>query len=132
MPFEICWYKENYVIMIQFTGDVSEEELKQSVEEELKLIENSPHETVHVLIDARQQTSHPTDFLTLARILNPVLEHPKKGWTLEYGRKGKFMARLAISAVARLQRSKYRTFDTLEEAMSYLLEVDPTLRDIFS
>ncbi|RMG82916.1 MAG: hypothetical protein D6712_13930, partial [Chloroflexi bacterium] len=92
--------------------------------------ESSPHETVHVLIDATQQTSHPTDFMTLARILNPVLEHPKKGWTLEYGRTGDFKERLAISAVARLRRSKYRTFDTLEAAINYLVEIDPKLREV--
>lgn len=88
--------------------------------------DSSPHDTVHLIIDASKIVEMPNAFLLSKQ---GWLRHPKLGWILAFGNKRpENEARGAVAAKAVAQRIRH--FETLQEALKYLQKMDQTLPDL--
>src|SRR5215216_5065128 len=117
MPFEISWYQPQRVVLMKIEGILTPEETQEVVTKTTVML-NESREMTHFLVDTR----------TLQRIENipaalkavqsgPV--HPLMGWMIVVGRMNP-MVKFVLDFVGLLTKSRYRRFDTMPEALSFL------------
>lgn len=130
MPFDISWYKDGHIIYIEYYGDVTLEDKRLGAEAECAYLDQATVPLVHVLLDMTNQTSAPTDIKEIQKALDKALVHPKKGWTLGFGKDDFGMDKFVNSVVTQTRSARYRTFVTLEETLDFLAYVDSSLSEL--
>ena len=130
MPVNISWLLEGRIVDVKYSGDVTIEDKRQGAELEFDFLEQGTAPLVHVLLNIADQTSSPTDIKAIQGALDKALKHPKKGWTLAYGKEEFRMENFVNSVVTQSFSVRYRTFSTLQETLEFLVYVDPSLRDV--
>lgn len=130
MPFDISWYLEGRIIYIQYDDDVTIEDKRVSAEKEYEFLDAGTSPLVHVLLDVTKQTSSPTSTKAIKDALDKVLKHPKKGWTLAFGKEEFWMENFVNSVVTQSSSARYRTFTTLQETLEFLVYVDASLAEL--
>lgn len=130
MPFDISWYREGRIIYIKYYDDVTLEDKRISAEQECELLDAGVSSLVHVLLDITEQTSSSTHIKAIQDALDKALKHPKKGWTLAFGKEEFRMENFVNSVVTQSSSARYRTFVTLQETLEFLVYVDSSLREV--
>ncbi len=130
MPIDISWYLDGRIIDVKYSGDVTIEDKRYGADLEFDFLEQGTAPLVHVLLNITDQTSSPTDIKAVQDALDKALKHPKKGWTLAYGKEEFQMENFVNSIVTQSSSARYRTFATKQETIEFLVYVDPSLRDV--
>lgn len=130
MPFDISWYKDGHIIYIEYYGDVTLEDKQLGAEAECAYLDQATVPLVHVLLDMTNQMSSPTDIKEIQKALDKALIHPKKGWTLAFGKDDFGMDTFVNSVVTQARSARYRTFVTFEETLEFLVYVDSSLSEL--
>jgi|GEM_PF-1523144 len=130
MPVDISWYLEGRIIYIKYFGDVTIDDKREGAEQEIALLDAGTSALVHVLLDITDQTSSPTNIKAIQEALDKALKHPKKGWTLAFGKEEFRMENFINSVVTQSSSARYRTYVTLQETLEFLVYVDPSLQDV--
>ena len=130
MPVDLSWYVEGRVIYIKYSGDVTIEDKRIGAQQEYEFLDAGTSSLVHVLLDITDQTSSPTNIKAVQNALDKALKHPKKGWTLAFGKEEFRMENFVNSVVTQASSARYRTYVTLEETLEFLVYVDPPLREM--
>lgn len=130
MPVDVSWYLEGRIVDVKYSGDVTIEDKGKGAELEYDFLEQGTAPLVHVLLNITDQTSSPTDIRAIQNALDKALKHPKKGWTLAFGKEEFRMENFVNSVVTQSSSARYRTFVTLQETLEFLIYVDPSLRDL--
>jgi hypothetical protein len=81
---------------------------------------------MHQLADARELESMP-GLAALSKIT--YVKHPKMGWQVSFGLR-KPLVKMVINIMSQVFKVRSRDFDTLEEALAFLQEVDSMLPDL--
>ena len=129
MPQQTGWYIEGRVIRVRYTGDVTLADVEQSGQEEKPLLDAGTGPLVHVLLDYTGCNSRPTSLPQMQGALEQVLHHPRKGWTIAYGRADDKLGDYVNSTLSQTANARYRSFGTLNEALAFLAHVDVTLAE---
>jgi hypothetical protein len=122
MPFQVTWYHSDRVIYVRLEGLVTLEEISGATE---KVIEHVYQGTppVHVLSDLRDMHKFPTNLVDISRSVKPM-DNTILGYTLIVGLNP--VVRFLTSAISQFFKARYRTFNTPDEALAFLAEVDPS------
>ena len=129
MPYEQSWLIEHEAAHIKLIGDVTAEDIEASVMEMVQRLDNSNRHLVHMLVDMREVTSHPTKVKVISQASKVVLSHPRLGWILFYGNLNQF-TRFLAGVVMQLARTRCRFLDTPAEAVEFLQRVDQSLKPL--
>jgi hypothetical protein len=129
MPVDVSWFLEGRIIYVKYYEDVTIEDKQLGAEQEYEFLEAGSVPLVHVLLDITDQISSPTNIQAIQKALDKALKHPKKGWTLAYGKEEFRMENFVNSVVTQSSAVRYRTFVTRQETLEFLVYVDPSLRD---
>ena len=86
MPVDVSWFLEGRIIYVKYYEDVTIEDKQLGAEQEYEFLEAGSVPLVHVLLDITDQISSPTNIQAIQKALDKALKHPKKGWTLAYGK----------------------------------------------
>jgi len=129
MPIKIGWLVENRISYYGYYGDVSVEELQQGQPIGQKMLSECEAPLLHTIQDNTHMTSFPSNAAFLVKITRALLSHPRMGWMVTVGIENQFIQKLA-AFVAQISRTRYRTFNTLDEAIAFLAYVDETLPDM--
>lgn len=125
MPYVIDWHVENHIIYARHWGKATKEDLRSFILDIHRFASQSDKVLVHTISD----TSEVTENLTLKDTLEVVREvgaHPRIGWSITIGEKN--IIEKFISSVARqLFKIRQRSFDSFEEAVAFLKEMDTTI-----
>jgi hypothetical protein len=122
MPAEIQWSIPKRVIYARYYGDMTMDAIVQSMEDAKPYFaEGIP--MVHYIMDVTEVNSFPK-LTELARGLK-YEQQDNLGWSIYVGAEG--IARFVISVTTQLAGSRFRLFDTLDEAMAFLTENDTSL-----
>jgi hypothetical protein len=127
MPYKMIWLVPERVIMTQFWGRVTLEDVQGFVDElEAKIEEGTP--LIHHISDGLEIEKIEIKLKTFQLFLRGMRPPAKMGWHIEVTRNP---INLMISALAnQFAHIRYRTFDTVQEAFQFLSTNDETLGNI--
>lgn len=123
MPIAIGWLIKGRVSYYHYTGDVSAEELQHAADIGIEFLEQCEAPVLHTVQNTENMTSFPTHLMTLIRTVRASLTHPKMGWMLSVGIYNPFTKYLS-SAVSSFVKTHHRIFDTNDEAIRFLVNID--------
>jgi hypothetical protein len=129
MPHQHQWLIPNHIIIGRNMGDLTIEDIEDSTQALVNMLNSSSRPLVHVLIDLTELESHPNKLKPLAESSKAIFNHPKLGWLLLYGNLNRFSKFLA-QMFAQLSHIRFRIFTTDEEAIEFLKSVDVTLEEV--
>mgnify|MGYP006921590864 CR=1 FL=1 len=124
MPLEVSWYIQDRVLLVVGYGTVVFEDLVRANEMMAEALKSNG---VHLIIDRRGITQNPNNIIKLRKALSS-LNHPRFGWLVFVDQPNQMRDFLA-SILTQLARTQFRRFDTLDEAMIFLMKQDETLNE---
>lgn len=127
MPYQISWYIEQHVMLIEVTGTMDIEEFERLHTESFAYVTNSPFKT-HAIVDLSQFAAIPTNLKMLTSATNKE-KTDKQGMTVLVMPGMPSMIRFLVSIIMQTMRLEYRICETIDEAMDVLRRVDVSLRD---
>ncbi len=125
MPYQVNWYIENQIIYTHYSGIMSPDDLRESLQKCLQMIESSPREIVHAISDV----GDVVEAISMKESLNILREtgtHPRSGWNFTIRQKSSMMKMVAAMGSS-IFNLRYRTFDTLDESLRYLKDFDQNI-----
>lgn len=129
MPFEQSWLIENAVVFTEYSGEVTLDEVTESIEEVLWRFNISQRQLIHMVVDTKDLDAHPTNLAEINRIVKPLLQHKQAGWFIMLGNQNpvtKFLAEM----LAQISRVRFRAFGNWEEAREFLQGMDAGLPEL--
>jgi hypothetical protein len=126
MAHEISWLLEGRVIFVRLTGVQTAEAASLFDREILPYLDNVQAPLVHLVFDTVGLEQLP-GIGVLSRF--QWLKHPKTGWVVGYPKPNGAIA-FITGFVSQLFKLRFRTFDTSQEALAFLQDVDATLPDL--
>lgn len=127
MPYQLSWYRENYIVLATVSGDFSLAELEAYGNELSQHYLEGAQTPIHVISDVSAMKKFPTHALTAIRTSESWLRHPKLGWVILIDKNSNPMLRFLLATVTQVVKLKYRMVATPEEALSLLYNLDPAL-----
>jgi hypothetical protein len=125
MPYSIAWYVPNHVVYVRYWDGLTAQEFREYLNAvEHDYLDHGHSALVHIVVDTAQATSLPTLEQLTSSIRRNI--HPKSGWMLVSGVTNpatRWMGEFA----SKLFKFRYRSFNTLPEAMAFLKEKEPTV-----
>ncbi len=125
MPYSLNWYIENEIIYLHYSGEVTKDELYESLMENKRMVDNSPREWVHLISDVGDVTT-PLSPKHSLDVVRKIGDSPKGGWTLVL-REQSVIIKMSVAFGTSIFKTRTRTFDTLEEAEAFLKEKDTNI-----
>lgn len=125
MPYQNEWYIIHDVILSRYCGVSTLAEVTRAASEMRTLMDLSPKALIHVIIDVGDVTK-PLSLKESLQVARDGGTHPKQGWTIFIGVKSGLM-RLVTNASASIFKWRVRTFDDLDQAIAFLLDMDLTI-----
>lgn len=122
MPVEIRWCVPQRVLYVRYYRVLTIDSIQKAMDETNRLLaEGIP--LVHSIMDVTDVESYPK-LAELARGLK--FEHSdKQGWTIYVGAHG--IARFVASVTTQLAGSRFRMYNTFDDALAFLIDQDITL-----
>lgn len=123
MAYTVGWHQNQRVIQVRFWGDTTVEELKEMFESLIEHMDTGDA-PVHTLTDVTEMRKFP---LSIAAIKNtmPRADHPNQGWNVVVG--GPVLVQSFSQIISRVLNVRYRSFQTMDEALEFLATQDETL-----
>ncbi len=126
MTVGVTWLVEDKLLFLNSWDKVNVDELMAMDAHIGEMITNSPAPLVHGIHDhsKAQEIPSPKDLLKVK-----AARHPRVGWLIFIGMDNKIM-KFFLSVAGQSFKIRLRFMDTLEEALTFLQDVDMTLPDL--
>ena len=125
MPVKTQWYVPESVIYTQFSGETTVEDMTQYIQDAYRLSDLSSRSLIHVIADSSRVTKG-VNIKEVMKTVSNVKPHPKAGWNITVGEKDKII-RFTTDVARQLLRLRTRSFDTINEAVTFLKDIDPSI-----
>jgi hypothetical protein len=125
MAYAIGWYIEGEVVYVQYSGVASVEEMHQEMIEANEFLAQGTRPLVHMLVDTTKVTKAST-LVEVAQAMKGFRLDPHAGWIITVGEPDK-LVKFITSIARQIWRVRQRSFDTMDEAIDFLREVDGEL-----
>jgi proteasome lid subunit RPN8/RPN11 len=126
MSAGVTWLIEHKLLLVNTWGKVNVDELSAMDSRISDMLDNSQEPLVHGIHDHTRAESIPS-----AKDLMQVKagKHPRVGWLIIVGLDNKLM-KFFVSATGQVLNIRLRFMDTVEEALTFLQDIDSTLPDL--
>lgn len=131
MPIEVYWYLDKRVSYFKYSGVITVEDLQQSAEIGRQLLDSSDAPLVHSIQDSGAITEFPRNLYNVHKITNESLTHPRMGWLISTGINDQ-ITRFVAEMLSKVTKHRQRFVITVDEALTFLNEVDASLPDLKS
>ncbi len=125
MAYEVQWYIEKQIQYVRFWNELTIEDFRAELEVSRKMMDTSDRPLVHVIIDVNDVTKS-IGLKEMAMVMAGREPHPRGGWTILVGQKDAMM-KFASSVGRQLLKLRQRNFDTVQEALDFLRDIDANL-----
>lgn len=125
MPVKTQWYVPDAVIYVQFWGETTVEDMQQYIHDAYQLSDLSSRSLVHVIADSSRVTKG-INIKEVMKTISNVKPHPKAGWNITVGEKDKII-RFTTDVARQLLRLRTRSFNTIDEAVAFLKDIDHSI-----
>ncbi len=126
MPHMISWLVEGRVVLVYMAGSPDLEEASVFDQEIRSYLQEATAPLAHVILNVSELEQLPS-LTTLSKFHWP--RHPKTGWMVVYPQPNRITG-FVMSVASQLFNARFRPFDTLDETLAFLQEVDSTLPDL--
>ncbi|MBZ0286148.1 MAG: hypothetical protein K8I30_00935 [Anaerolineae bacterium] len=124
MSVSIVWKIEKRLMVVKFEKNVSIDQVELACRTVTEYI-RAGSKPVHVLVDMERVAHYPHEFSKLAGAI-PHLAEYNLGKTILV-RKSDSLVQLLIKVIRHAVQIDLRLFDSMDKALHYLNETDPTL-----
>ena len=125
MPYKTEWYVEKRIILTSYTGIINVEDIRGQIDETHALIEQGTP-LIHSIIDLSQiEKWPPLNVVNEFRAMNIESVRERIGWSIIVA--NNVVLKFGSALFAPIFNLRQRIFSTLEEALAFLQENDPTL-----
>lgn len=125
MAHEIKWFQEERVFIVRLIGDFTHDDFTSLNTDVLAYVNSSKTIPVHGIIDDTQLGKVLVNFADVQKMLSVVF-HPHIGYLIVVGPGNPIFNFIGL-VVTRVGRIPYRRSASIEEALTYLYELDSTL-----
>jgi len=125
MAVKTRWYIQDAVIYVKFWGETTVDDMRQFIQDAYELSDQSDRSLVHVIADSSRVTKG-VNIKDVMKTLSNVKPHPKAGWNITIGEKDKLI-RFTTDVARQLLRVRTRSFNTIDEAVTFLKDIDPSI-----
>lgn len=125
MPSQISWLLDRRVIFVKFTGEVTVEDLQSFNTSMHEYLDLGQPPLVHIISDSSETNKFPINLGALNKVFFQQRPNPKMGWIVVIT--ANRMLSFVSSMLAQLGKSRFRTFNTMQEAIAFLNDIDVTL-----
>jgi len=125
MAVKTRWYIQDAVIYVKFWGETTVDDMRQFIQDAYELSDLSDRSLVHVIADSSRVTKG-VNIKDVMKTLSNVKPHPKAGWNITIGEKDKLI-RFTTDVARQLLRVRTRSFNTIDEAVTFLKDIDPSI-----
>ena len=125
MPYNYWWEVGQHVLYVSYSGDMSVEELTESMQvltEEMKL-NGGPF--VNIISDVGN-VQHQLSLPEVMKAVRQFETSEQMGWSIMVGNTNAIM-RFTNNVAGQFLGQRMRSFDTPEEAIAFLKESDPSI-----
>lgn len=126
---EVNWYLPDHVLYIKQMGIVDYDVLHHNSQRIVALASQSPASIIYTLVDGEGVTSSPFDLEYAYRQLVAYARTPKIGTTIYIGKYNR-IRKLAIVMFYKLVDSPVEFADTIEDALTVLIRLSPSLKPL--
>ena len=123
MPIRMGWMVENQVVYVELIPPVTEEEIKASQQDGIKLFDQASGSFIHSIYDMTK-IEKPLGIGLLAKAV--VLKRPRVGYSVTVGAPNSAV-KFVGSVVTQIFRLRARFVDTLPEAEEFLRDLYPEI-----
>jgi len=123
MPNYYEWYIPKRVIIGYSIGDIYEVDIVEASNIVQAMLAEEIEAPVHLIYDLTQQGNLHFSPAFAAKN-SSYLKNPILGWGILYGRKQNKIQQFTSAIVAQTMGIRNRQFDTVEEALAFLTEID--------
>jgi hypothetical protein len=127
MPFSISWYVPDRVILVELSGVLTTTEIQTFTAQSYEMIA-AGKPLVHFITDS-QQIRKIESIPEALKAVQASPNHENGGWYIMVGSINPFV-NFASDFVSSIMRSRYRRFDTMQEALDFIKERDESLVSI--
>ena len=125
MPYKTGWYVEKRIILTSYTGIINVEDIRGQIDETHALIEQGTP-LIHSIIDLSQiEKWPPLNVVNEFRAMNIESVRERIGWSVIVA--NNVLLKFGSALFAPIFNLRQRIFSTLDEALIFLQENDPTL-----
>ncbi len=123
MSYVLDWIANGHVMGVKLFGRQSADDIRQSVDEQVALLNASSRPRVHILVDLYDATGPRTfDIAEVRDALRRIIQHHRMGWLLITGTHE--VTRVAVAMVLSQFQIRMRVFETTEDALDFLYDID--------
>ena len=119
MSIHIKWHIQDKLLYLKPDSIIDFEILKSSMQDVLPYFEESHEPLVHLILDGRDVANEVKSLKNRVDAIRPVLQHPKCGWLIMIGQTNP-IAKFLASTATQVFKARFRSFNTLEEGISFL------------
>jgi hypothetical protein len=125
MAFQNRWLVEDRVVLVEFSGDITLDELMANDADMLRYV-NSGTPPVHIICKLQGAKRFPTNISNISRSAKQYLTSPNIGWFLIVGVDNPLLTFIG-SIVAQVSQLKFKQAADLDEALQVLGRMDFSL-----
>ncbi|MAS32693.1 MAG: hypothetical protein CL610_01725 [Anaerolineaceae bacterium] len=112
MPANVYWLDEPDIMIADYTGDLTREDVEGAMEKCLAALENT---NCSFVVDTTQVQTLPKDIFRIGPLLS-LVNHPQRGWLIFVGQQN-VMLKFAVQVIV---RHKFRFMESRDEAVALL------------
>lgn len=127
MAYVNRWLVQDRVALVEFTGDISIDDLQSNDADMLRYV-SSGTAPVHIVCKLTNMGKFPSNIATISQSANQYLRHPSMGWFLVLGINNPFLGFIG-KVVANISQLKFKQVDDAADLRVLLARVDATLDD---
>lgn len=125
MAYSVDWYIKDEILYARFSGKVTAQDMREGLLKEKVMMDSSPRIQIHVITDVGDVVE-PLAFKDAIGVVRDVGDHPRVGWNLTIREKS-VIGKMGASLGASIFKLRFRSFDTLDQAIAHLKFVDEGL-----
>ncbi len=124
MPYQLSWYQPDRIVLMELTGLLATTEVQPLITAAGDYVQNGKP-LVHFLLDTTQLQKIES-VPEILKVVQHNPPHPNMGWMLVIGAMNP-LVRFFLDFAGMLMRARYRRFDTREQALKFLADMDSSL-----
>jgi phosphatidate phosphatase APP1 len=125
MGYTTAWQIEKRVMLVRIENDLTTE-VVEGLSRNLTPMLDVGIAPVHYISDVTHATNININAFKIPAALD-FLKHPNMGWSVMVG--GSQVLNVVANIVGSITGAKFKTAESVEEAIQILQNIDPTLRD---
>ena len=125
MSFQVEWLVKQQIILARDSGEITVDLLAMQDVQIIELLaESRQNNLTHVIVDLRAVTKFPTNIGEINQYAN-TRKQANLGWILVVN--DNRLIRFVANVVTQLTKTRFRNFDSMEEAIDFLKTQDSTI-----